>query len=82
MYRIDELVTASTCISVGTASIYCQIHLVGDVGITEILPLEEEKERKRLKRERSDCLVFKLAAVALPIDANPYYHNPPMQEHR
>jgi hypothetical protein len=25
--------------------------------------------------------VFKLAALALPIDANPYNHNPPMQEH-
>jgi hypothetical protein len=35
MYRIDKLVTASTCTSVGTASIDCQIHLVADVGITE-----------------------------------------------
>jgi hypothetical protein len=25
--------------------------------------------------------MFKLAAVALPIDANPYNLNPPMQEH-
>jgi hypothetical protein len=25
--------------------------------------------------------VFKLATVALPIDANPYNHNPPMQEY-
>jgi hypothetical protein len=26
-------------------------------------------------------IVFKLAALALPIFANPYNHNPPMQEH-
>jgi hypothetical protein len=29
----------------------------------------------------SDCLVFNLAAVALPIDAYPYNQNLPMQEH-
>jgi hypothetical protein len=41
-----------------------------------------ETERKMVERERNDRLVFKLAAVALPIDANPYNNNPPMQEHR
>jgi hypothetical protein len=71
MYRIDNLVTAATCTSVGTTRIDCQIHLVADVGIFEIEPLEVEKERKRVERERIGCLVFKLAAVALPIDANP-----------
>jgi hypothetical protein len=40
-----------------------------------------EKERKRAERERSVGLMFKLAAVALPIDDNPSNHNPPMQEH-
>jgi hypothetical protein len=34
-----------------------------------------------VEREMGDCLVFKLATLALPIDANPYNHNPPMQEH-
>jgi hypothetical protein len=36
MYRIDKLMTVSTCTSVGTASNACQIHLVADVGIIEI----------------------------------------------
>jgi hypothetical protein len=73
IYRIDNFRTAST--HVGTASIDCQIHLLADVGNTE-------KERKRVERKRIDCLVFKLATVALPINANPYYnHNPPMEEH-
>jgi hypothetical protein len=66
---------------VGTAGIDCQIHLVTDVGIFEIEPLEGEKERKRVERERIDSLVSKLATEAPPIDANPYNHNPPMQEH-
>jgi hypothetical protein len=35
IYRIDNLVTASDCTSVGTASIDCQIHQVADVGIFE-----------------------------------------------
>jgi hypothetical protein len=41
------------------------------------------KERKRVERERIASLVFKLATVALPINANPYVYNPnpPMQEH-
>jgi hypothetical protein len=35
--------------------------------------------RKRAERER---IVFKLAALALPIAANHLYnHNPPIQEH-
>jgi hypothetical protein len=71
LYRIDKLVTASICASVGTASIDCQIHLVADVGNTELQPLEGEKEGKRVERERIDCLVFKLTTVALPINANP-----------
>jgi hypothetical protein len=79
MYRIDNLVTASTCTSVGTASIDCQIHLVADVGIFEIKSLEGEEERGRVERKRIDCLVFKLATVALPINFNPYNHNPPMK---
>jgi hypothetical protein len=60
---------------VGTASIYSQSHLVTDFGTTEIQPAEGEIG------ERIDSLVFKLAALAPPIDANPYYnHNPLMQE--
>jgi hypothetical protein len=69
IYRIDtgNLVKAS---------------VLADVGIFEIEPLEGEKERKRVERERIGCLVFKLATVALPIYSNPYYnHNPPMKEH-
>jgi hypothetical protein len=31
--------------------------------------------------QRIYCLVFKLATVALPINANPYIHNPTMKEH-
>jgi hypothetical protein len=81
MYRIDKLVTASACTSVGTASIDGQIHLVADVGISEIQPLQRENERKRVERERIDCLVFKLTTVALSINANPYNHNPPMKEY-
>jgi hypothetical protein len=42
---------------------------------------ERDKEGKRVETERRVCLMFKLAAVALPIDANPYNHNAPMQEH-
>jgi hypothetical protein len=76
IYRIDKLVTASACTSVGTASIDFQIHLVPDVGNIEIKPLEGKKERKRVERERSVCLMFKLAAVALSIDANPFNHDP------
>jgi hypothetical protein len=72
MYRIDNLVTASICTSVGTAIIDCQIHLEADVCIFEMLPLEGEKERKRVERERIFCLVCKLATVALLINANPY----------
>jgi hypothetical protein len=34
--------------------------------------------RKRVERDRGDCQVFKLA---LPINANPYNHSLPMQEH-
>jgi hypothetical protein len=68
MYRIDQLGTASTCTSRGTTSIYYKIHLVADMGrycdITS-------RWRKMVERERSDFLVFKLAAVALPIDAGP-----------
>jgi hypothetical protein len=30
-----------------------------------------EEERKRVERERIGCIVFKLAAVALPIYSNP-----------
>jgi hypothetical protein len=58
-----------------------QIHLVADVGIFEMKPLKGEKERKRVEREKIGCLVFKLATVALPNNANPYNHNPPMKEH-
>jgi hypothetical protein len=36
MYRIDELGTASTNTSVGTASIYSQSHLLTDMAITAI----------------------------------------------
>jgi hypothetical protein len=36
IYRIDNLVKASTCNIVGTASIDCQIPLVADVGIFEM----------------------------------------------
>jgi hypothetical protein len=56
---------------VGTAGIDCQIHQGADVGNIEIYPLVGEKERKRAERERIDCLVYKLATVALPINANP-----------
>jgi hypothetical protein len=31
----------------------------------------DKRERERVERERSGFLVFKLATVALPIDANP-----------
>jgi hypothetical protein len=79
IYRIDNLVTAFTRTTVGTASIDCQIHLVADVGIFEMLPLEGEKERKKVLREMVGCLVFKLVTVALPINTNPYNHNPPME---
>jgi hypothetical protein len=37
--------------------------------------------RKRVERERGDCLVFKLAALALPINASLYNQNPSMQKH-
>jgi hypothetical protein len=46
--RLDNLVAASTCTTVGTASIDCQIHLVADVGIFEMYPLEGEKQRERV----------------------------------
>jgi hypothetical protein len=36
LYRIDKLGTASTCTTVGTASIDSQIHLVTDICTTEI----------------------------------------------
>jgi hypothetical protein len=36
LLRIDNLVTAFSCNSVGTAGIDCQIHLVADVGIFEM----------------------------------------------
>jgi hypothetical protein len=36
MYRIDKLVTASTCTSERTASFYCQIYPVADMGNTEM----------------------------------------------
>jgi hypothetical protein len=39
-----------------------------------------EREKEGGKREMSVYLMFKLAAVALTIDANPYNHNHPMQE--
>jgi hypothetical protein len=55
--------------------------LVANVGIFGMKPLEGEKEGKRVERERIVSLVSKLATVALPIDANHYNHNPPMQEH-
>jgi hypothetical protein len=45
MYRIDKLVTASTCSSAGTTSIDCQIHLVADVGNIEICTTTRGGER-------------------------------------
>jgi hypothetical protein len=42
--------------------------------------VEGEKKRKRVERERIDCLVIKLATVALPINANPNNHNPLKKE--
>jgi hypothetical protein len=45
-------VKASTCNIVGVANIDCQIPLVADFGIFEMYPLEREKERKRIGRER------------------------------
>jgi hypothetical protein len=50
LYRIDNLVKASTCNILGTASIDCQIPLVADFDIFEMCLLEEEKERKRVKK--------------------------------
>jgi hypothetical protein len=44
-------------------------------------PLEGEKERKRVERERIGVSVFKLATVALAINTNPFNHNPPMTKH-
>jgi hypothetical protein len=37
---------------VGAASIDCQILLVADFSIFEMYPLEGEKERKRVEKER------------------------------
>jgi hypothetical protein len=37
---------------VGAGSIDCQIPLAGDFGIFEMNPLEREKERRRVERER------------------------------
>jgi hypothetical protein len=34
-----------------------------------------------VEREWIGCLVFKLATTGLPINTNPYTHNPPMKEH-
>jgi hypothetical protein len=42
---------------------------------------EGKKERKRVERVRIRSLVFKVATVALPINANPYNNNTPMKEH-
>jgi hypothetical protein len=64
---------------VGTANIYSQSHLVTDM--STVLRYNLQREEDGIERERGDCLVFKLAAVALPIYANPYNHNSPMQEH-
>jgi hypothetical protein len=50
---------------------------VADVGIFEMKSLEEEKKRKRVERERTGCLVFKLATMVLPIYSNHYNHNSP-----
>jgi hypothetical protein len=44
MYRIDTLGTASTCTSVGTASIYSQIHLVADMGSGALLRYKEGRK--------------------------------------
>jgi hypothetical protein len=65
----------------GAGSLDCQIPLAGDFGIFEMYPLEEEKEMKRVERERIGVSSFKLATVALPIYTNPFNHNPPMKEH-
>jgi hypothetical protein len=43
---------------VGTASLNCQIPLVADVDIFEMYPLEREKERRRIERERIDCILY------------------------
>jgi hypothetical protein len=45
-------VKASTYNIVGAVSIDCQIPLVADFDIFEMYPLEGEKERKRVERER------------------------------
>jgi hypothetical protein len=68
---------------VGTASIHCQILIVADVGIFEMSPLEGEKERKRLERERirvSSVQTGHSGAANLQY-SNPNNHNPPMKEH-
>jgi hypothetical protein len=31
--------------------------------------------------EMGDCLVYELAALALLINVNPFYHNPPIEDH-
>jgi hypothetical protein len=68
---------------VGAGSIDCQISLAGDFGIFEMYPLEGEKERKRLERERievSGVQTGHSSAVNLQYN-NPFNHNPPMKEH-
>jgi hypothetical protein len=82
MYRIDNLVKASTCNIVGTASIDCQNPLVADVGIfANVTTRGREREEEGRKGEDWLSKVSKLATVALPIYSNPYKHNPPMKEH-
>jgi hypothetical protein len=76
MYRIDQLNTAPTCASVRADDICSQIHW-------RFAHYSEITRRgwKRVERERGDWFVFKLAALALPINAKSYNHNPPMEEH-
>jgi hypothetical protein len=40
----------------GTAGIDFQIHLVANVGLIEVKPLEGKKERKRVEMERINSL--------------------------
>jgi hypothetical protein len=45
-------VKAKTCNFVGGRPYNCQIPLAGDFDIFEMYPIEGEKERKRVERER------------------------------
>jgi hypothetical protein len=92
IYRTDTLVTASIPVPVwgrpafiarsiysGWCGHYLDITTIeGEKKGRKGQNWEGEKERKGVEKERIDCLVFKLATVALSIDANPYNHNPSM----